>query len=266
LVLVVCPLGIFTVEIGVGEGETLGVVVAPLETEVLILLRFNLPVITAKKTRTTTSPKIKEITLLKLSICHILYHTLSYSQHWFDFLEKKRENQNMDKNPQVVYQWRAPLRPYKRRSALILRFYLAVAFLLSAIVFFFGDKILIIPIWALVFLFYVLTITPPPEVDNKVTTFGIEAAGVTARFEMLSHFYFGKRFGFYTLTVVSQPPYFYHFYLVVPSEEIKNNLVKILSNHLIYQEKPQKTITDKMLDFLSSLMPDDEIEARPASV
>jgi len=48
-------------------------------------------------------------------------------------LEKKRENQNMDKNPQVVYQWRAPLRPYKRRSALILRFYLAVAFLLSAI-------------------------------------------------------------------------------------------------------------------------------------
>jgi hypothetical protein len=172
----------------------------------------------------------------------------------------------MEKNPQVVYQWRAPLRPYKRRSALILRFYLTVAFLLSIIMFFFGDKILIIPIWALVFLFYVLTITPPPEVDNKITTFGIETAGVTARFETLSHFYFGKRFGFYTLTVVSQPPYFYHLYVVIPDEEVKNNLIKILSNHLIYQEKPQKTLTDRMLDFLSSLMPDDEEEERPVGL
>jgi len=164
----------------------------------------------------------------------------------------------MEKNPQVIYQWRAPLRPYKRRSALILRFYLTVAFLLSAIMFFFGDKILIIPIWALVFLFYVLTITPPPEVDNKITTFGIEAAEVTLRWEFLSHFYFGKRFGFYTLTVVSRAPYFYHAYLVVPSEEIKRRLIGLLSEHLIYQEKPQKTLVDRAIDWFSNLMPDEE--------
>jgi len=164
----------------------------------------------------------------------------------------------MDKNPQVKFSWRAPLRPYKKQSALILRFYLTVALLLSLIVFFFGDKILIIPIWALVFIFYVLTITPPPDVENKITTFGIDAAGVTLRWEMLSHFYFGKRFGFYTLTVVSQSPYFYHLYLVVPTEEMKMKLIAILSTHLLYQETPQKTITDKMLDWVSILVPDEE--------
>lgn len=164
----------------------------------------------------------------------------------------------MEKNPQVIYRWRAPLRPYKKRSALILRFYLAVALLLSLIMFFFGDKILLIPIWALVFLFYVLTITPPPEVDNKITTFGIEAAEVTLRWEFLSHFYFGKRFGFYTLTVVSRAPYFYHAYLVVPNKEIKNKLILLLSEHLIYQEKPQRTFVDRVVDWFSNLMPDDE--------
>lgn len=163
-------------------------------------------------------------------------------------------------NPQVVFSWRAPLRPYKKRSGFILRFYLSIAFLLSAIMFFFGDKILLIPIWSIIFLFYVLTITPPPEVENKITTFGIDAAGVTMRWELLSHFYFGKRFGFYTLTIVSQAPYFYHAYLVVPNESIKKKLINILSQHLIYQEKPQKTLVDKMLDLLSNLIPDENEE------
>ncbi len=167
---------------------------------------------------------------------------------------------SMVANPQLVFAWKAPLRPYKKRSKLILRFYLALALLLTLIIFFFGDKILLIPIWALLFLFYVLTITPPPEVENKVTKFGVEMAGVTLRWEALSHFYFSQRFGFGLLTVVSRAPYFYHAYLVVPNEEVKNQLIKYLSEHLIYQEKPQRSLTDKMVDWLSNLIPEDEPE------
>src|SRR3990167_6232298 len=82
-------------------------------------------------------------------------------------------------NPQVLFSWKAPLRAYKKRSKNVLKFYLAVALLLTAIIFFLGDRILIIPIWSILFLFYVLTITPPPIVDNKITKFGIETAGIT---------------------------------------------------------------------------------------
>lgn len=164
-------------------------------------------------------------------------------------------------NPQIVFSWKAPIRPYKKRSRLVLRFYLAVALLLSLIVFFFGDKILVIPIWAVLFLFYVLTITPPPEIENKITKFGLETAGLTLRWEVLSHFYFSKRFGFYVLTVISHAPYFYHAYLVVPDEDVKKNLMLILSEHLIYQEKPNRTLTDKMIDWFSKLIPDDEEDA-----
>lgn len=161
-------------------------------------------------------------------------------------------------NPQVVYSWKAPLRPYKKRSAGVLRFYIAVALLLSLIVLFFGDKILVLPIWTIMFLFYVLTITPPPEVENKITRFGIETAGNTFRWEFLSHFYFIKKFDYHVLVIVSIPPYHYHLYLVLKDEKTRQDLITILSQHLIYQEKPHKTFTEKLTDWLNKLIPEEE--------
>ncbi|MCX6732066.1 MAG: hypothetical protein NTV98_00825 [Candidatus Roizmanbacteria bacterium] len=161
-------------------------------------------------------------------------------------------------NSQLLFSWKAPLRAYKRRSNSILRFYVALALLLSLIVFFFGDKVLLVPILTLLFLFYVLTITPPPEIENIITVFGIETAGVTLRWEFLSHFYYTKKFHFDVLTLVSNAPYYYHAYLIVPDEEIKKSISTILSKHVMYVEKPQRSFTDKVVDWLSNLMPEDE--------
>lgn len=163
-----------------------------------------------------------------------------------------------EKNPQIIFSWKAPLRPYRKRSKKVLRFYLALTFLISLIVFFFGDKILIIPIIAVFFAFYVLTVYPPPEVENKITRFGIESAGITIRWEVLSHFYFKKKFNFYVLTLISHPPFFYHIFLVVPNKEIKNRLINLLTPHLIYQENLKKSLTEKAVDFFVDLMPEDE--------
>src|SRR5215213_1318498 len=86
-------------------------------------------------------------------------------------------------NPQVIFSWKAPLRPYIKRSPNVLRFYFAVTLLISLIVFFLGDRILLLPIWTVLFLFYVLTVTPPQQVEHKITKFGIEAAGgITIRY------------------------------------------------------------------------------------
>ncbi len=167
----------------------------------------------------------------------------------------------VENNPQVLLLWKAPLRPYKKRGKNVLRFYLALGLLLSLIVFFFGDRILLIPIWAVLFLFYTLTVTPPPDVENKITKFGIETAGITMRWEALSHFYFTRRFDYDILTLVGHGPYFMHAYLLVPNEEIKQRVMVILSEHLLYQDKPQRTFTDRMVDMLSHLLPDEEEES-----
>ena len=164
----------------------------------------------------------------------------------------------LDPNPQMLFMWKAPLRPYKKRGKNVIRFYIALALLLSLIVFFFGDKVLLVPIWTILFLFYVFTITPPPEIENKITKFGIETAGMTIRWEVLSHYYFMKRFGFEVLTVVSHEPYSLHAYMVVPNEEVKKKIMAILSEHILFQEKPNRLFTDKMVDFFTKLIPDDE--------
>lgn len=161
-------------------------------------------------------------------------------------------------NPQLVFSWKAPLRAYKRRSNSVLRFYIALALLLSLIVFFFGDRVLLVPILTLLFLFYILTITPPPIIDNIITTFGLETAGITVRWEFLSHFYYTKKFHFDVLTLVSNAPYYYHVFLIIPDEKIKTQINSILSKHLMYVEKPQRNFTDKVVEWLSNLMPDDE--------
>lgn len=166
--------------------------------------------------------------------------------------------QNHSENPQVLFAWKAPLRPYKKRGKNIFRFFIVLALLLSLIVIFFADRILLLPIWSVLFLFYVLTVTPPQDIEHKITKFGIESADMTVRWELMSHFYFSKRFGFIILTVVAHPPFYTHMYFVVPNEDLKKKIITLLSEHLIYQEKPNRTITEKLIGWLSYLVPDDE--------
>lgn len=160
-------------------------------------------------------------------------------------------------NPQLLFTWTAPIRAYKKRSAGVLRFYIAVALLLSLIAFFFGDKILVMPIAAVTFLFYILTITPSASTENKITTFGIETGGNTYRFDSLSHFYFVKKYDYQVLVVVARPPYYSHVYLVISDKSIMNQVIKLLSEHLIYQERPHKTFTDRCVEVLTNLIPTD---------
>ncbi len=154
------------------------------------------------------------------------------------------------KNPQVLFSWKAPLRAYKKRSAGILRFYFALALLLTLIALFLREPMLSLPIWTSVFLVYVLTITPPPIVENKVTKFGIEIAGIMYRWEYFSHFYFVERFDYKLLVLVGSS----YVYAVTKKEETRQKLIHLLSEHIIYQEHPQKTFTEKMAEALTNLM------------
>lgn len=168
-------------------------------------------------------------------------------------------------NPQIKFTWEAPLRPYIKRSSEVIRFYAAVTLMLSVIVVLLGDPILLIPLWALLFIFYIFTVTPPDVITNKITQFGIETAGATFRWDVLSHFYFIERFGYTVLVVVTHAPEYHHIYMVVPQEKTKQELIKLLSEHLVYQEHPVRTLTDRLVDSLSRLVPRDEVTGKTSS-
>lgn len=163
-------------------------------------------------------------------------------------------------NPQIVFAWKAPVRAYKSRSAGVMRFYIAVTLLLSAIVFLFGDKILVLPIATVMFLFYALTITPPPLVENKITKFGIENGGNSFRWETLSHFFYTKRFDYFVITLISfiSPTYRQEIYLIAPDAKILTRIIHLLSEHLIFLENPPKSTIDHITDFIMRSLPNEE--------
>lgn len=172
------------------------------------------------------------------------------------------EKQADPHNPQVLFAWVAPLRPYIKRSKTIVRFYLALTLLLSLIIVFFGDYILIIPLLTLLFIFYVFTVTPPTDVTHKITTFGIETAGETIRWEALDHFYFTERLGYEMLTLVTHPPVSHHVYLVIPDEIIKKRVIEELSKHIVFQPEAQKTVTDRLINWFLRLVPEEHVERK----
>ncbi len=144
-----------------------------------------------------------------------------------------------------------------------MRFYLALTLLISLIVFFFGDRILLLPLWTLLFIFYVFTVTPPTEVTHKISPFGLETAGTTLRWEDLDHFYFFKRFGYEVLVLATHPPFPYYSYLVVPNEEVKKKVFSLLSEHIIYMEEPRNTFTDRVIGWFTTLIPNEEEPIKP---
>lgn len=168
--------------------------------------------------------------------------------------------QQQKQEDQTIYSWKAPLRPFRRRSTTLLRFFLALALLISAIVFFFGDLVTIIPVWALLFLFYVFAITPPPIVESHITRFGVETMGVSLRWGALSHYYFVDRFGYQILVLVTHGPYYAHSYLVMPDIDTRNTINGILNQHLMFLKSPPVTFTDKVIKILSKLVPEDVVE------
>lgn len=172
------------------------------------------------------------------------------------------------KETQTLYSWKAPMRAYKKQGKRVLRFFLAVALLLSVIIIFFSDPIILLPLWAVLFLFYVITITPPPIIENKITKFGLESAGVALRWDTLDHFYFTQRWGFEILTIVSKPPYSLHAFFVIPDSIVKQRVATLMGEHILFVAHPRRTVTDRLIDMLSKLVPDEEEEPaqqKPAS-
>jgi hypothetical protein len=158
---------------------------------------------------------------------------------------------------QTILMWSAPLRPFKKRSFVLIRFFFAIALILSAIVFFVGDLITILPIWAILFLFYIFAITPPPIVENRVTALGIETGGgIVLRWNALSYYYFTERLGYTICVVVGHSPYNTHTYLVVDTSETRTALDRVLAEHLMRVSKPPKTFVDKAVSVFSSLVPE----------
>lgn len=163
-----------------------------------------------------------------------------------------REAGAVSQKERVLFSWKAPARPFKKRDKEFFTTVLALAFLIGLIMFFIDGILPVAVVMALVFLIYVLSTVQPDEVEHSITNKGIIFAGKKYRWDELVRFWFTKRFGNELLIIESmQVP---NRIEIVVSGQDQEKIKDAVEDYLLYEEAAPNFL-DKAAGWLSKRVP-----------
>lgn len=157
---------------------------------------------------------------------------------------------------EVILEWTAPSRPFKKREKKYFSTILIIAALISLILFFAGQVLPVAVVFAIVFLVYVLSVTPPREVINKITTYGVRVEDALYYWQELGRFWFTEQFDDVVLNIetVRFP---WRITLLLPDNIDKEDM-RILLSEVLLNQQPKPTLYEKWADWLKEKVPLDE--------
>jgi len=157
-----------------------------------------------------------------------------------------------EEKEEILITWFSPSRLFKRRNPEYFKTIGAIVFLLTIILVFAGEYILVAAVLSVVFLIYVLSTVPPEAVQHRVTNFGIESMGHFYRWDTLAEFWFEEDTG--QIMLVIQPMMGTRIMILLGTEE-KEKIKTLISKYLPYREAPVKSWVDKASSWLSEKIP-----------
>jgi len=167
----------------------------------------------------------------------------------------------------ILYRWKAPIRPYKKRDRDYYTTIAAIAFLIIIILGFLREFLLIAVVVAFAFVSYVLAAVPPEQTEHKLTSRGIRTADKLYRWGDLRRYWFTEKYG-QAMVIVQTVMLFPGELLMLLSDADKEKVRKILNEHLPH-EQPEPTFLDKSANWLSKQVPlekqSDSSASKPAS-
>jgi len=149
--------------------------------------------------------------------------------------------------------WRAPARPFKKRSKEYFTTIWAFAFLLVLIAIFAKEWLLIAVVIAFAFANYVLSTIPPEEVETNVTTKGIDTGGKHYPWDKLGKFWFTQKWESKILNIEAKSGFPRRLILLLDQTQ-EEQVKKTLESYLVLEEQ-EKTWMDKAGDWLSKNIP-----------
>lgn len=155
---------------------------------------------------------------------------------------------------EVILAWKSLSHPYKKRSKLFYQMMAALTFLLSVVAFFFHEYMLIGVIISIAFVVSVISTVPPVEVEHKIIPLGFENAGRLFRWMELYAFWFDEKWEDKLLVIQTRLPFPGQIRVIIDAEN-KERLKDIIGKYLVYFEKPQKTWSDNLSDWLVKKFP-----------
>lgn len=153
---------------------------------------------------------------------------------------------------QVLTEWSSPARLFKKRDREYFVNIFAIVFLLSVILVFAREFVLIAAVFSIVFLIYVLSTVPPEDVQHRITNLGIESAGRFYRWEELADFWFEEQWGQQLMIV---RPYMTTRLIILLGDQNKDKIRKFASEHIPFREEPDRTWMDNAARWISEKIP-----------
>ncbi|MBW7944612.1 hypothetical protein H3C70_04415 [Patescibacteria group bacterium] len=167
-----------------------------------------------------------------------------------DFSQSFYDNQPQPE--EVVLEWQAPSRPFKKRNRQYYTTVGIIVFLICMILFLAGQFLPIAVVIAVAFMAYVLSAVPPEMVINRVTTYGIRTDDTLYYWEELGRFWFSEKY--HQKLVHIEVARFPNVLTLVLGDQDGNELAEALSLVLL-NEKPPLGAFDKAAQWLQEKIP-----------
>jgi hypothetical protein len=155
---------------------------------------------------------------------------------------------------EVLFSWKGPSHPFKKRNRIYFQTIIAMTLLLVAIVFFLNDFLLIGVILAISFLVYAISSVPPIEVEHKITPMGIDDAGRFFKWIDLSSFWFEEKWGQQVLVIQTHLTFPVQIRAVISKESI-STIKDMIGKYLLFHSKPVKSFVDKISEWITAKIP-----------
>lgn len=164
----------------------------------------------------------------------------------------------------ILFTWKAPLRPFKKRDKEFWTTVLAIIFLLSLILFFVKEWFLIAAIISLAFVYYVLSTVPPEEIEHRITNKGISFEDKSYDWEYLWRFWFSDKYDQRLLNIDTRLNLPGRLLFVIKKDE-ESKIKEILEKYLLNEEAPA-TFFDKASAWLAKKVPLDFEEKKETAI
>jgi hypothetical protein len=145
----------------------------------------------------------------------------------------------------TLFEWKAPSRAYKERDRQYFTTVFIIIFVLSLILIFIREFLLIGVILSLTFVYYVLSTVPPEEVGHKITTHGVSYAGNVYPWTALVSFFFGRKHDSEVLNIDTKSKFPGRLFFIIKKED-KSKIQEILSKYIPEEETPKIGLLEKI--------------------
>ncbi len=159
----------------------------------------------------------------------------------------------MQYEEELLYDWEAPSRPFKKRKRQYFMTVITIGILLSLILFFAGQLLPIAVVFAVVFLAYVMAVVPPHTIKFMFTTYGVRIEDQLYYWEELGRFWFTDIHGQRVVHVeVDRFPFKLS---MVLGEQGDEAIVTEIMSVVLYHEQPKPTLYEQIANWLQKKFP-----------